>query len=275
MEKSDEWGVFELRVAALMSTMADGGQFSLHVPCEDGTTDEFVVSATDRCATVTIESSAWGSTELQFDIDGPADLAGAGSAVGEVLVEIIRDEYGLVHPALMTSSAPVALRDRIGALGLTAREAVGADHVLTDPVTNEQVRWPSTHDELYATVQAHLRDTFDTDIEPDEDGDLPIEVNGVRLWVKVAEDQPAILLLTVAVPRVRSRQQADTELNIANRDSWWVRWSRRGRMVLQELALPARPFVPSQFDGMVQVFVDAHAQTRTDMMERLYAQEAR
>ncbi|MFW6597332.1 T3SS (YopN, CesT) and YbjN peptide-binding chaperone 1 [Propionibacteriaceae bacterium Y2011] len=255
--------------------MADGGKFTLCQPCGDGSSDELTVEAAEGLATVTIASPATGITTLEFDAANPDGPNGRGFAVSEVLVELIRAEGGLSHPSLLTVIAPPPLRDRIGVLGLADRFAVGEDHVVVPEDDTEGALWVSGYAMLHAAVHDHLRDRFGPEVEPWADGVFRVRIGPVGLRVKVAKDQPAIHLVAPSVFGVHSREQTDTELNVANRNSCWVRWSRRQKVVWQELSLPARPFVPSQFDAMLDLFVEACVTTRPDLADRLSGQVAR
>lgn len=275
----DVWTTFHCRVAALLSTMADGGNFALYVPAEEGEVDVVGVSCAPGFASGTVSSATFGNTTVEFDDAFVGlDLIGRCQALSDGIVDLVRDVHQLPDPGLLMVSAPDDLSARIGVLGLTDRAHVSADHVRIEPVEHRDVAsaiWPASRDELDDVVLAHLRDHHDADVEPDEDGDFPLSIDDVRLWVKVAADHPTIIVGSPVVAEVRSVQRADTELNVLNRNSLWLRWYRRDRMVWQEMTVVARPFVPGQFDAMLAMFAEACAGTRLDLSDRLGAKVLR
>jgi|GEM_PF-6472232 len=267
VELDEAWEVFTHRLTAVLSTLNDGDEFTFHVVSVDGATDDFTVTCAAGCVAAELESSATGTTSVDFGEAGEAGLIGRCITVADMVVETIRDEYGLVDPGLMTVTAPAELLAQFSLVGLADHAVIRPDHVVQ--ADSGAVVWTESGEELREVVLAHLRAAYDPEVEADVDNDYPLVVDGVRLWVRLANDQPAVLLLAPVVGSIHAARRADTELNILNRSSWWVRWGRRGELVLQELTIPGRPFVPEQFDEMVRIFAQACGSTRQDLSDRL------
>jgi len=271
------WATFGCRVVALLSTMADGGHFVLYVPAEDGTSAEVSVDCVEGLATATVTSATFGATSFGFGDESGDELIGRCQTIADAIVDLVRDVHDLPDPGLLTVSGSAELHGRIGVLGLADRADVGEDHVRAVGARardESSAIWPTCRSQVEDLVLTHLRDRFGVDLGMDDDGDIALCVDDVRLCVRVADDCPAILLGAAVVGDLRSVQRADVELNVLNRTSTWMRWYRRDRVVWQELALIARPFVPGQFNAMLATFVDACLAARLDLSDRLGAKAA-
>ncbi len=263
----ESWALFHARLVALLSAGVEMGSFALFAPSEAAEPQCFQVLWTDNCRTLRIDASAGGTSEVGFDPDEATTMLSRCEACADAVIATVRDEYGLLHPALLTVAADDDLSGLIDILQLARTEDVGVDANAT-PGNQAQVLWPDDTVTLDDMVLTHLRDRFGA-VETDEDGDHPIQPGGFGMWVRVAQGQPAINMMAVVLRGVVDRKRTDTELNILNRTCSWVRWSRRGTTVWQELTMLARPFVPEQFDGLLNLFANTGLETLPDLCDRI------
>lgn len=263
-----EWAWFAQRAAAYCRTMVEGDRITFHVP-----------GAESQEVSISVQHDVWFRVDAPWasendDLFGEYDLW-EGDAVDDLaddLVDHLRSDGGLPHPSLLTVSASGPASCGVGVLRLAQSAHVEADLVTGDgPRATERltVLSPVDRDHLVRVLSEHLVEHYDDELEPDDDGDFALSVRGTPVWVRVMADQPSVVMFTPVLRDVRSRRQTDAELNVLNRDSVWSRWTRRERMVWHEMAVPGRPFIPTLFDNMLELFVQTQVSTRPDLVDRL------
>lgn len=197
--------------------------------------------------------------------------------VASVVVEAMRDRFGIVHPQLLTYQAWGPAGDEAEFLGLCATAEVPLDEpraVGHEPILGELALRPGNRDELLGFVGAVLREKCGADPTVDDDGDFVLHHLGQPVWVRVRTDQPAVEIIARVAHDVHSRRATAVEIGLLNRDNLWVRWTLRERTVWQTLLLPASPFVPSHLDEMLDLYLAAMSETRDDLAYRTGAKVA-
>lgn len=201
--------------------------------------------------------------EVYLRADDPADT------IHRMRTVLEGGRFRISHPQLLTVSADGPAAAGVGILGLGVRGTVPSldDEAVPSLVT-------SNRDQLLGALLAHARTAFDDEIELDEDEDLPLFINGVRLWAGVPTSKPSIMLFTRVVDNVHSRRQACVDVNVLNRSNLWSRWVVRGHSVWQHLSIPSFIFQPDVFDEMLQLFTSDYRSTQLDLADRLGGQPA-
>lgn len=253
------WELFERRLAAYLMTMFDErDELHLHIPTAD---EAWVIDIQTVDDDVIRVDYQWD--EVFTRREDPAE------AVHRLRCVVERERFHIPHPQLLTVSADGPAAAGVGILGLGVRGSVpavggGAGTAL----------FTSNREQVLGALLAHVRSDYDDDAELDEDDDLPLLVNGVRLWVGVTHGKPAIMLFTRVVDDVRSRRQAGVDVNSLNRSNLWSRWVVRDRSVWQHLTIPALIFQPELFDEMLSIFVADCRANQLDLADRLGGQPA-
>jgi hypothetical protein len=197
--------------------------------------------------------------------------------IARVVMETMRDRFGIVHPQLLTYQAWGPAADEAEFLGLCATGEVPLDEpqaVGHEPILGQLALQPSNRDELLGFVGAVLREKYEADPTVDDDGDFVLHHLGQPVWVRVRTDQPAVEIIARVAHDVHSRRATAVEIGLLNRDNLWVRWTLRERTVWQTLLLPASPFVPSHLDEMLDLYLAAMSETRDDLAYRTGAKVA-
>lgn len=255
------WELFERRLAAYVSTMLDPcDKLEIYVPTA-GDTDPWVIDiAPARDGVIKIDYK-WD--EVYTTPDDPAD------ALHRMRTVLEGGRFNTPHPQLLTVAAKGSAAAGVGILGLGVRGSV------PDLDGNDvPVLFTSTREQVLGALLSHLQNAYDEDIELDEDDDLPLMINGVRLWAGVTHAKPAIMLFTRIVDDVRSRRQAGVDVNGLNRANLWSRWVVRDHCVWQQLTIPSQIFQPELFDEMLRLFVADYRANHLDLADRLGGQPA-
>lgn len=262
------WRLFEARLGAYLSTMIDPrdeDRLTLYLPNvhNDGQTYALTICSQQSGSALEIQ---YGFDEVYCD---PDDLGDMPWRIGDT----IRARFDLRHPQLISVSASGPAAIGLPILGL-------ADHDLIERETHETALalkegeplvYPEDQDTLVWLLLSHLREKYDPEIELDADGDIRLERDGATAWVQISDIAPVISLIAGVVANVRSRRQADIELNVLNRVNPWCRWSRHRRDVWQRATIPVSPFNPQIFDELVDDFFARYAENAPDLADRLCA----
>lgn len=255
------WALFETRLRAYLSTMIDASDedvLVLHIPSPrlDGDVCQVVISTAEAGQIIVVR---YPFEETGCAIDEIADMAWR---IGQT----IQSRYKTPHPDLLMVSASGPAAIGVGILGLADAATVGED-VVRD--TAEPTFRASDRGHLRARVLSHVRNVLDQDAEIDPDGDVRFSRGGVRAYYRIAPHEPTIGLFALVVHGVRSRRQADTEVNVLNRRHHWSRWVRYGDMVMQEMSIPGLPYDTKRLDDMTGVFVADFRSVVPDLADRV------
>ena len=93
---------------------------------------------------------------------------------------------------------------------------------------------------------------FGAQLERDEDGDFPVFVGLVPLWVRVLDGQPLVRIFSHAVCGVRNLDQAAIEIGILNRRTPLIKFYLSGDAIVAAADLPAAPFVGPQLRHLIE-----------------------
>lgn len=254
------WELFERRLAAFVSTMLDPwDKLQIYVPMS-GDAEPWVIDIAPVRDVIQIDYR-WD--EVYTTAGDPAD------AVHQLRTVLEGGRFRTPHPQLLTVAAKGTAAAGVGILGLGVRDSVPA--VDGDDVPALITR---TREQVLGALVAHVRSAYDEEVELDEDDDLPLLVNGVRLWAGVSHGKPAIMLFTRVVDDVHSRRQASVDVNVLNRKELWSRWVVRDHSVWQHLTIPSQLFQSELFDEMLTLFVADYRSTQLDLADRLGGQPA-
>lgn len=256
------WELFERRLAAYISTMFDmRDDLKIYVPMA-GDTDPWVIDIHTVPDTDTVEIDyQWD--EVYMRRGDPAD------ALHQMRTVVEGGRFRIPHPQLLTVSAEGPAAVGVGVLDLAVRGSVPDVDGSATPMLAT-----STREQVLGVLLSHVRSEYDDEAELDEDDDIPLMINGVRLWVSVTGSKPAIMLFTRIVDNVSSRRQACVDINGLNRSSLWSRWVCRDHAVWQHLTIPSSIFQPEVFDEMLKHFVADYLSNRVDLADRLGGQPA-
>jgi hypothetical protein len=312
-EINADWAAFEVALAAYLATMSDpdeGDHLLIEVtdPDPDGAAGcppyaQFAAFGGGTMIRAEVSGDARLRPQFRLSDDAPAwftrkGWAGGAAAnadegeernwyvvapldrvdeIARVVVETMRDRFGIVHPQLLTYQAWGPAADEAEFLGLCATGEVPLDEpqaVGHEPILGQLALQPSNRDELLGFVGALLREKYEADPTVDNDGDFVLHHLGQPVWVRVRTDQPAVEIMARVAHGVHSRRATAVEIGLLNRDNLWVRWTLRERTVWQTLLLPASPFVPSHLDEMLDLYLAAMSETRDDLAYRTGAKVA-
>lgn len=261
---TDPWVGFERRLAAYLSTMfdpSDADNLKLYVP-RPADEEPWVIDL-QTVSDGQVIRIGYGWDEVYTTPDSPAD------ALHQLRTVLEGGKFRTAHPQLLTVSAEGPASTGVGVLGLAVRGTVSD----VDGEA-ESVLITRTRDQLLGALRNHLRSDYDVEAELDEDGDIPLTVDGMHLWIGVRSPKPTIMLFTRTVDNVHSRRQACVDLNVLNRSNLWSRWVCRDHSVWQHLTIPSPIFQPQLFDEMLHLFVTDYLATRLDLADRLGGQPA-
>ncbi|YAL84054.1 T3SS (YopN, CesT) and YbjN peptide-binding chaperone 1 [Dermacoccaceae bacterium W4C1] len=254
--EQDPWPEFEIRLAAYLSTMrddSDADRLELYVPRVDGVVT-IDIHTVDEGAEMFVEHEGI----VMHRVISPGKQT---DELANYIVRALRGMYEVAHPQLLTYDAEGPAACGIGVLRLASAEDSAEVLAHVGPSAPDR-------DMVFDQVLAHLRARIGPDLQPDEDADIPVMINGVGLWVRVV-DGPAIILFARAVDEIWSRRQTGVEVNVLNRDHAWSRWVRINRTVWQQIQIPADPFNPAVLDRMLSIFAKDHLSTKADLADRL------
>jgi hypothetical protein len=191
---------------------------------------------------------------LNFHVDLPQ---GEADRLAVMSVRALRDVFGVPHPALLT--------------GDLADEATTPEEPAAAERTDEPVAaYPhGGHEELTALVDWALTPYFGHEPVHDDDGDIPVEVGGTVLFVRVHESVPVVELFACLATDVQDLERAAFEVNVLNRDVRFVKFRLAGDAILADLQLPAWPFAPEHLRAMLAVMTDSLQQVEADLVERV------
>ena len=249
------WDVFERHIAAYLSTMfdpEDTDRLTLHAPNMSGGNPWVVLIKTVNSGRGLMISYPWDDAGSYVD-----DFQDTGWRLRMMLEE----RLNVPHPALLTVEASGPASRGVGILGLATHE----DGERPTP----QDDTPSRREVLLHEILTHAQHEFDPEIELDEDGDVPLLIEGVRLWVRVHHNPLVVQLFTRVVDDVASAKRAGTELAVVNRRYIWSRWTYRRGDIWQRLCISPTAFSMTLFDEMLEAFVANHHDVADDLIDRL------
>ena len=188
---------------------------------------------------------------------------GDAALVATMVVGALQAIFGVEHPQLLTYDAFGPNAGSAEELGLTATEDVPIESA-----PQPMALAPNSRHELIemvgATLSAHLGER--PPFLPE--GSFVLTHLGQTVRVLVRDDQPAVEILARVTHGVHSRRATAAEIAVLNRRHMWTQWVLRDREVWMRLPMPALPFVPQHLVSMLDIYLEAMAQTRNDLAFR-------
>ncbi len=205
------WRAFEHRLTADLVELGRGGELEIGVPT--GRPGRSPLALRFRARPATILVSATGSPPR----DGGGSLArrmpptgvpktkvfriGAEPAIAAWATGVLREAYGVVHPAFLTAEHTAAdgarvPRPSLVPTGLSTRRA----RVRAAAAAAGGSRIPASPDELDDLVKSTLETATSVPLVRDDDGDIPLGGEHGTVYVRVRRDCPVVeVFATVAV----------------------------------------------------------------------------
>lgn len=276
------WDVFE---SALTELMCDLVKPTLHDTVRflhpDAASHQQIVLASatrDGAAALILSLGGYETDWIAVDLNDESPETFRLSA--ERLARHLRDEWHIPHPELVIVTADRLAVFRLERLGIgspsqVVHEAAGQARALRrvarrgpGSLPDEQ---PNTPEMLRAAVEEVIVGKYGS-AEADEDGDYRVDRFGAGFYVSILEDPPVLRLWKTVVRGVASRRAATIEANYLNRTHPLTRWVLWGQDLVQEVYLPAHPFIPSQLDEMLERFAEQYTDTVSSLRLRLNAE---
>lgn len=183
--------------------------------------------------------------ELNYSVDLHQDDV---EQLAVMVVRALREVYGCPHPAFVVS-------DDFD--GVEGRPVVDEDAAVAASRAAELAAvQPESVPELQALVDAALEVVFEGAAEHDDDGDIAITCGRSQVFVRVAQELPAIELFAQLVLGVEETPAALALVNEVNARSVDRQLSVVDGLVLARTRVLATPFVPAQLRAAVHLFCD-------------------
>lgn len=207
VEEIAVWALFEKRLGAYLSTMVDPSdedRLVLHVPRPNADSGIWPITIRTKEGGTLIEI-AYGFDETGCPVD---DLGDMPWRIGDT----IRARADLRHPGLISVSACGPAAIGLPILGLADHDAIAEGAVGDRAAASACAPYvdPECQDELVALVLDYARTHYDADTELDLDGDIPLERDGMRAWVRVSEGAAVLTVFSFVVSRRCARAARPT-----------------------------------------------------------------
>ncbi|HHU09808.1 MAG TPA: hypothetical protein GXZ60_07305 [Intrasporangiaceae bacterium] len=184
------------------------------------------------------------------------------------VVEVLRDGFGVVHPALLgvpahvwDTTAPVGGSDRMG------------EEFAPLPDAQRDLAHPVTHRaELETLMLATLAGVFGHPPRQDEDGDVPVASERNVSWVRVDDTSPSIHVFCWPVVRIGNDEAARTEVRILSRRYPFVSFVQEEDRIFARATVLAQPFVPRHLTDLLASFTSLMDRICIDLAERVQGQ---
>lgn len=226
-----------------------------------------------------------GGLDTTFTRVGLRSTAHETHPTARRVTTFLKDEWQVPLPELLVAAADRGAGLHLERLGIGSPSQVpneAVEHARLAPrrLPRKGVRGPDKRGEfttvalpdppgaLRQAVEEVLERRYGV-AEADDDGDYPAGALGTRFYVSILEDRPVIRIWKTVVRGVRSRRSAVIEANYLNRTHPLTRWVLWSGDLVQEVYLPAAPFVPSQFDEMLERFTEQYGETVSALTMRL------
>lgn len=194
--------------------------------------------------------------ELNYSVDLHHDDV---EQLAVMVVRALREVYGCPHPAFVVSDD----FDGVGGRPVVDEDAAVAASRAAELAAVQ----PASAPELQALVDAALEVVFEGPAQHDADGDVAITCGQSQVFVRVADDLPAVDLFAQLVLGVEETPAAVALVNETNAGSVARQLSVVDGMVLARTRVVATPFVPGQLRAAVHLFCEG----LDELAERLAA----
>jgi hypothetical protein len=173
----------------------------------------------------------------------------------------LRDVFGVAHPAFLTA----------GGLDEAAEPELG---IPSGPGPSEvdveqPAVFPRDRDHLAELVDRALTPFFGNAPLHDEDDDIPVVNGSALVFVRVADQIPAIQLFCCVVHGVTDADSAAFEVAVLNRDQAFLKFVLVEDRVMAHLWLPAYPFAPEHLRAMLAIMSQTVDAVDDDLARRV------
>lgn len=263
------WGMFLDTLICHLGDVQDGEALALVAPAgRGGWSDQLVVRADSERELTWVTRGVAGSTAAE-EIVGRA-VENGYVPLAEAIVRVVRDDFRLPHPQLLTARA-----DGAGAAHLA--ECLGLEDagVVREPeprgngqgVGDELIA--GDRDALRPLVARKIHEVFGEPADVDADGDLHFDLDGTHTVVILGEGGMAVEAVARVVQGVYSRRNTAVEVDLLNRRRMWSTWFMLDRDVFQRLLIPALPLSEENVAIMLGAFAVDLRRNRDELAYRV------
>lgn len=174
-----------------------------------------------------------------------------------MIVQALREVFGVLHPVYLEADG---VESTPGA-STPAPVAPG-------PPGDEGVREPQGSDELREWLVALVSDLTHTEIELDDDGDVPFMTDRAVFYVTVSSRAPRILIHSTLLLDVVDEERALVEVNLLNRAEFGVTFVLNDGQVSVRRELPMGAFVPGDVRTEIQRLITDSDRWITELQDR-------
>lgn len=204
------WRAFEHRLTADLVELGRGGEVELGVPT--GRPGRSPLALRFRARPATILVSATGSPPRDGGASSPRRLPPAGvpktkvfrigaePAIATWATGVLREAYGVVHPAFLTAEHTAADGAQVPRPGLVPTGPSTRSARVRAAAAAGGSRIPASPDELDDLVKSTLETATSRPVVRDDDGDIPLVGEHGTVYVRVRRDCPVLeVFATLAV----------------------------------------------------------------------------
>lgn len=163
-------------------------------------------------------------------------------------VRALRDAFGVPHPAFLQGGplepAPVV------------EPGSGHEPERVPDFELMQLLRPESPEELDHFVAQTLTEILGREAYRDDDGDFPVRVGTVVLFVRPLASEPIIEVFSPLIRDIADRDRALLEVSILNRDAQFISYHLTGSTIVARMNVPAFPFVPNQLAVLLSRMAD-------------------
>lgn len=156
--------------------------------------------------------------------------------VAVMSVQVLREVHGCAHPVFLSAEG----------LELDPDESVPVTLVKPDEVDEEIATFPTNQKHLQEMVDRAIAAMFDSPVEHDVDGDIPVSTGRSVIYVRIGTDRPSVDLFSYVLQDVDDGERAELELSILNHSHPSAKFSLREDHVQMRQQISAWPFAPEQ-----------------------------
>jgi hypothetical protein len=197
------------------------------------------------------------SGDANFHID--VELREA-DRVAVMTVRSLREVYGCAHPSFLWAEGLEEDSDQTFGGPETSVVDPGPEPVAVDPVDDEH---------LQGLVDDAMSVMLGDGMRHDDDGDIPVARGRSVVFVRLAEDRPAVDLYAEVVCDALDVDRLPLEVEVLNRTSEFGSFHVRGDQVVMRHRICALPFVPQHLQIVVATLCESLDEVARDVAQRV------
>jgi len=271
LRQSEEcaWGVFLDTLILRLRDVGEDESLALVAPPGDlGLSRQLVIRYLDDPGWTWVTRGVAGSTGAEVMVgrcveDDYVPLA-------EAIVRVVRDDFRLPHPQLLTARADGAGAAHLAeCLGLEDAGVVREPEPRGDGQSVGDELIAGDRDALRPMVARKIHEVFGEPADVDADGDLHFDLDGTHTVVILGEGGMAVEAVARVVQGVYSRRNTAVEVDLLNRRRMWSTWYMLDRDVFQRLLIPALPLAEENVAIMLRAFAVDLRRNRDELAYRV------